>query len=125
MTGADVLRVLVELTARPPTDRALEPAAHPRKIARAIDAGARDGRAVSMRLSRLVDARLATKGHSARRLASGRVKEMRGSSTTVYTPTERGREVDRLLAGATVARGGVFQPRSSLGLDVREELALR
>lgn len=125
MTGADVLRVLVELTERPATDRALEPAAHPGKIARTLDESARDGRVVSQRLARLVDAHLATRGHKSRRLASGRIKEYRGASTTVYTPTARGREVDRLLAGATAARGGTFRPRSSLGLDVREELALR
>ena len=125
MTGADVLRVLVELCERPATDRALEPAAHAAKIARTLDPDARDGRGVSPRLTRLVAARLAVRGRKSRRLADGRIKEYRGASTTVYSPTERGREVDRLLAGATAARGGTFKPRSQLGIDTTEELALR
>ena len=125
MKGDAVLEVLVALTTREETDPAFSPAAHPRRIAQAIDPEARDGRAASAPLRRLVEVGLATRGQRARRLASGRIKTYTGSGNTVYSPTVRGIEVDRLLAGATAKRGGTFTPKNQLGLTTREMLALR
>lgn len=125
MKGEDALRALVAVTARPDDDPAFTSAARAARVAGwmqgelGIDATSRQA---AQRLRLLADCHLAARGHAARRLRSGRIKSY---SHFVWSPTERGREVDAILERIRPARGGSFEPMTSAGITMHEVLALR